>query len=82
MYYSDGLLVFQARPNSIQITACETLQYATRILFFSADMNSEDSDATVAEEPLSGCYSDTEPEAGKSPSILSLAPKLPDRESE
>jgi len=45
-------------------------------------MNSEDSDATVAEEPLSGCCSDTEPEGGKSPSILSLAPKLPNRESE
>jgi len=45
-------------------------------------MNSEDSDATVAEEPLSGCGSDTEPEGAKSPSLLRLALKLSDERSE
>lgn len=45
-------------------------------------MNSEDSDATVAEEPLSGCGSDTEPEGVKSPSLLRLALKLSDERSE
>jgi len=45
-------------------------------------MNSEDSDVTVAEEPLSGCGSDTEPEGAKSPSLLRLALKLSDERSE
>ena len=45
-------------------------------------MNSEDSDATVAEEPLSGCGSDTEPEGAKSPLLLRLALKLSDEGSE